>query len=70
MLKDESLVHYEASFCYDAFQFCVLVRTIPPFDADTVPVLISGPKGVRLYKRQGVDTQGLGGLAVHVRLRQ
>lgn len=26
MLKEESLVHYEASFCYDAFQFCVLVR--------------------------------------------
>ena len=26
MLKEESLIHYEASFCYDAFQFCVLVR--------------------------------------------
>ena len=25
MLKEESLVHYVASFCYDAFQFCVLV---------------------------------------------
>ncbi|EKM57569.1 uncharacterized protein PHACADRAFT_251260 [Phanerochaete carnosa HHB-10118-sp] len=25
MLKEESLIHYEASFCYDAFQFCVLV---------------------------------------------
>ncbi|KAI0694025.1 SET domain-containing protein [Cytidiella melzeri] len=25
MLKEESLVHYEASFCYDAYQFCVLV---------------------------------------------
>ena len=25
MLKEESLVHYEASFCYDAFQFCVSV---------------------------------------------
>lgn len=26
MLKQERLVHYEASFCYDAFQFCVMVR--------------------------------------------
>ncbi|KAI0090417.1 SET domain-containing protein [Irpex rosettiformis] len=25
MLKEESLVHYEASFCYDAYQLCVLV---------------------------------------------
>ncbi|OBZ67855.1 SET domain-containing protein 5 [Grifola frondosa] len=25
LLKEENLVHYEASFCYDAFQFCVLV---------------------------------------------
>jgi len=25
LLKDESLVHYEASFCFDAFQLCVLV---------------------------------------------
>ncbi|KAI8974886.1 SET domain-containing protein [Trametes punicea] len=25
LLKDEELVHYEASFCFDAFQFCVLV---------------------------------------------
>ncbi|KAI0754279.1 SET domain-containing protein [Daedaleopsis nitida] len=24
-LKEEELVHYEASFCFDAFQFCVLV---------------------------------------------
>ena len=30
MLKDESLVHYEASFCYDAFQFCVLVSSCLP----------------------------------------
>ncbi|THG94315.1 hypothetical protein EW026_g7128 [Hermanssonia centrifuga] len=29
MLKEESLVHYEASFCYDAFQFCVLVSDFP-----------------------------------------
>jgi hypothetical protein len=28
MLKDESLVHYEASFCYDAYQFCVSVRIL------------------------------------------
>lgn len=26
MLKEEGLVHAEASFCFDAFQFCVLVR--------------------------------------------
>ncbi|KAH9941878.1 SET domain-containing protein [Epithele typhae] len=25
MLKEEHLVHYEASFCFDAFQFCVSV---------------------------------------------
>lgn len=25
LLKDEHLVHYEASFCYDAFQFCAMV---------------------------------------------
>ncbi|KAI0792268.1 hypothetical protein C8Q75DRAFT_714475 [Abortiporus biennis] len=25
LLKEERLVHYEASFCYDAFQFCVSV---------------------------------------------
>ncbi|KAI0326126.1 SET domain-containing protein [Cubamyces sp. BRFM 1775] len=25
LLKDEGLVHYEASFCFDAFQFCILV---------------------------------------------
>ncbi|EED85675.1 predicted protein [Postia placenta Mad-698-R] len=25
MLKEEGLVHAEASFCFDAFQFCVLV---------------------------------------------
>ncbi|KAI0346654.1 SET domain-containing protein [Trametopsis cervina] len=25
MLKEESLVHHEASFCYDAYQFCVSV---------------------------------------------
>ncbi|OSD05164.1 SET domain-containing protein [Trametes coccinea BRFM310] len=25
LLKEENLVHYEASFCFDAFQFCILV---------------------------------------------
>ncbi|RPD54909.1 SET domain-containing protein [Lentinus tigrinus ALCF2SS1-7] len=25
LLQEEQLVHYEASFCFDAFQFCVLV---------------------------------------------
>ncbi|KAI0355860.1 SET domain-containing protein [Trametes cingulata] len=25
LLKEEELVHYEASFCFDAFQFCILV---------------------------------------------
>ncbi|KAH9852353.1 SET domain-containing protein [Lenzites betulinus] len=25
LLKEEDLVHYEASFCFDAFQFCILV---------------------------------------------
>ncbi|CDO71128.1 hypothetical protein BN946_scf184844.g132 [Trametes cinnabarina] len=25
LLKEENLVHYEASFCFDAFQFCTLV---------------------------------------------
>jgi len=25
LLKKETLVHYEASFCYDAFQYCVMV---------------------------------------------
>lgn len=26
LLKEEELVHYEASFCFDGFQFCILVR--------------------------------------------
>ena len=25
-MKEERLMHYEASFCFDAFQFCVMVR--------------------------------------------
>ncbi|KAI0676226.1 hypothetical protein C8Q78DRAFT_960507 [Trametes maxima] len=25
LLREEGLVHYEASFCFDAFQFCILV---------------------------------------------
>jgi len=29
LLRDEGIVHYEASFCFDAFQFCVLVSDIP-----------------------------------------
>ena len=28
MLVEENLIHYQASFCYDAFQFCVLVRLL------------------------------------------
>ena len=28
LLQEEQLVHYEASFCFDAFQFCVLVSPI------------------------------------------
>ena len=28
LLKEEGLVHYEASFCFDAFQFCVLVSRL------------------------------------------
>ena len=31
LLKEEGLVHYEASFCFDAFQFCVLVSRPLPF---------------------------------------
>jgi len=29
LLKEERVVHYETSFCYDAFQFCVLVSDFP-----------------------------------------
>lgn len=30
LLKEEKLVHYETSFCYDAFQFCTMVRLFLP----------------------------------------
>ena len=68
MLKEESLIHYEASFCYDAFQFCVLVSALAPphFPADAD---VRHP-GIRLYQRKGVDTEGLGGLVHNVRPRQ
>lgn len=71
MLKEESLIHYEASFCYDAFQFCVLVsRSLAAlgslFTRDADPHFT----GVRLHKRKGVDTAGLGGLLHHVWSRQ
>ena len=31
LLKEERLVHYETSFCYDAFQFCVMVCSLNQF---------------------------------------
>ncbi|KAI0628548.1 SET domain-containing protein [Trametes polyzona] len=31
LLKEEQLVHYEASFCFDAFQFCILVSRVSDF---------------------------------------
>ena len=70
MLKEEGLIHYEASFCYDAFQFCVLVRaatSCPYRRAYTDPLDCAG---LGLRERKGVDTARMGGLVHHVRPRQ
>lgn len=67
MLKEEALVHYEASFCYDAYQFCVLVRlqcftsTVNHLDFNI---------GIGFPKCEEVDSTGLGSVVCHFRTRQ
>ena len=63
MLKEESLIHYEASFCYDAFQFCVLVRVMTISRCSVAETALAG---VRLLQRESVDTKGVGGVVHNV----
>ncbi|KAJ3531162.1 hypothetical protein NM688_g7611 [Phlebia brevispora] len=62
MLREEGLVHYEASFCYDAFQFCVLVSDFTNAKAwirraHEVSVYTSGSDSNAARKGKGIIAQ-------------
>lgn len=57
MLKEEGLIHHEASFCYDAYQFCVLVSARCD-DSTTPPIDISSRSPIFKMQRSGYDALG------------